>query len=147
MDQVDVKVTGIRIAAERVSPSADLLGAWLADRLKAPVERKRSDGPGITEVTLSSRKGDISLTRPDGRLATLSVPGAPDRPVALRRRGVPELLSEELRRLDPDDVYEATVKRLKKMTADGGKQATKKAAPRRRTAGAAATAGGDGAAS
>jgi glucose-6-phosphate dehydrogenase assembly protein OpcA len=146
LDTFDVKVTGIRIAAERVSPSADLLGAWLADRLKAPLDRKKSDGPGITEVTLTTRKGDISLTRPDGRLATLSVPGAPDRPVALRRRNVPELLSEELRRLDPDDVYEATVKRLKKMTADSGKP-TKKAAPRKRAAGTAAASSGDGSAS
>jgi glucose-6-phosphate dehydrogenase assembly protein OpcA len=117
LDQVDVKVTGISISAERVSPSADLLGAWLADRLRAPVERHRSDGPGITHVTLTTRDGDISLTRPDGRLATLSVPGAPDRPVALRRREVPELLAEELRRLDPDDIYAATVKRLTRMTA------------------------------
>ena len=138
MDQVDVRVTGIRIVAERVSPSADLLGAWLADRLKAPLERKRSDGPGITEVTLTTRRGDISLTRPDGRLASLSVPGSPDRPVALRRRDVPELLSEELRRLDPDDIYEATIKRLRKMTADGGSKPTgsrKKAAASEKAAG------------
>ncbi len=120
LDQVDVKVTGISISAERVSPSADLLGAWLADRLRAPVERHRSDGPGITHVTLTTRDGDISVTRPDGRLATLSVPGAPDRPVALRRREVSELLAEELRRLDPDDIYAATVKRLTKMTAGDG---------------------------
>jgi glucose-6-phosphate dehydrogenase assembly protein OpcA len=140
LDQVDVKVTGISIAAERVSPSADLLGAWLADRLRAPVQRKKSDGPGITDVTLSTRSGDISLTRPDGRLATLSVPGAPDRPVALRRRDVPELLSEELRRLDPDDIYAATVKRLMKMSAEGGgaskpaKKAPAKTASRKRSA-------------
>ena len=142
MDQVDVRVTGISIAAEKVSPSADLLGAWLADRLKAPLERKKSDGPGITEVTLTTRRGGISLTRPDGRLATLSVPGAPDRPVALRRREVPELLSEELRRLDPDDIYAATVKRLMKLTADGGasgatRPAAKKRASRKRADSAA----------
>ena len=133
MDQVETRVTGISIAAERVSPSADLLGAWLADRLKAPVQRRKSDGPGITEVTLTTRRGDISLTRPDGRLATLSVPGAPDRPVALRRREVPELLSEELRRLDPDDVYAATIKRLRKMTADGG-SSSRGAGSRKKTA-------------
>ncbi len=142
LDQVDVKVTGISISAERVSPSADLLGAWLADRLRAPLQRKKSDGPGITDVTLSTRSGDISLTRPDGRLATLRVPGAPDRPVALRRRDVPELLSEELRRLDPDDIYAATVKRLVKMTSTGGasKPGGKAAAPPKRAAKPAADA-------
>ena len=37
--------------------------------------------------------------------ATLSRPGEPDRYVALHRRDIAELLAEELRRLDPDDVY------------------------------------------
>ena len=113
-DDLHEKVTAVTVAGERVSPSADLLGAWLADRLKAPVTRKRSNGPGITEVALSTRSGDIRVRRDDGRLATLSAPGQPDRPVALRRRGISELLTEELRRLDPDDVYAATVKRLRR---------------------------------
>jgi glucose-6-phosphate dehydrogenase assembly protein OpcA len=61
---------------------------------------------------LTTKQGDVSITRGDGRLATLSVPGQPDRPVALKRRDLDELLSEELRRLDPDDVYAATAKQL-----------------------------------
>jgi glucose-6-phosphate dehydrogenase assembly protein OpcA len=115
LDQSTVKVTGASVTAERISPSADLLNAWLADRLKVPVERGRSEGPGITDVTLRTRNGDIKLVRDDGRLATLSVPGQPDRPVALRRRDVPELLAEELRRLDPDDIYAATARRMQRL--------------------------------
>jgi glucose-6-phosphate dehydrogenase assembly protein OpcA len=115
VDQVPGKVTAVKVTAERISPSAELLGAWLSDRLKVPVTWGRSDGPGITEVTLTTRGGDIRLARGDGRNATLSVPGQPDRPVGLRRRGVPELLHEELRRLDPDDVYASTVRKLTKM--------------------------------
>ncbi len=115
LDQVPAKVTGIKVTAQRVSPSAELLGAWLSDRLKVPVSWSRSDGPGITEVSLATRDGEIRLARGDGRHATLSVPGQPDRPVGLRRRDVPELLHEELRRLDPDDIYAATVRRLRKM--------------------------------
>jgi glucose-6-phosphate dehydrogenase assembly protein OpcA len=115
LDQVPWKVTGVRVTAERVSPSAELLGAWLADRLKVPVTWGRSDGPGITEVALATRGGEIRLVRDDGRHATLLVPGQPDRPVGLRRRDVPELLHEELRRLDPDDIYAATVRRLSKL--------------------------------
>ena len=121
VDQVDAKVTGISVSAERISPSADLLGAWLTDRLRAPLARKKSDGPGITEVVLTTRAGDIRITRGDGREATLAVPGQPDRPVALRRRDIPELLTEELRRLDPDDVYEATVRKLHKMSQSDAK--------------------------
>ena len=114
LDQHPGKVTHASVSAERISPSADLLSAWLADRLRVPVDRHSSDGPGITRVSLETRQGDITIVRYDGKLATLSSPGQPDRPVALKRRELDELLSEELRRLDPDDVYAATVKRMAK---------------------------------
>jgi glucose-6-phosphate dehydrogenase assembly protein OpcA len=64
-----------------------------------------SAGPGITEVSFATSEGEISVTRPDGRVALLSRPGQPERRVALHRRDAPELLSEELRRLDPDEMY------------------------------------------
>jgi hypothetical protein len=47
----------------------------------------------------------VELIRPDGRTGTLRQPGQPDRLIALARRTVPDCLAEELRRLDPDDVY------------------------------------------
>jgi glucose-6-phosphate dehydrogenase assembly protein OpcA len=100
------------VAAERISPSADLLAAWLGDRLRVAVDRTNSSGPGITEVVLETRAGPIRIERRDGKLATFSSPGGPDRPVALKRRDVPELLAEELRRLDEDEVYAATTRRL-----------------------------------
>jgi hypothetical protein len=43
-----------------------------------------------------------------------SSPGHPDRPIALRRRDVHELLAEELRRLDEDDVYAAVARTVTK---------------------------------
>jgi glucose-6-phosphate dehydrogenase assembly protein OpcA len=114
LDQTHSKVTAASVTAERISPSADLLSAWLGDRLKVDVTRKSSQGPGITEVRMDTKQGEIVLSRTDGRLATLSSPNQPDRPVALKRRELDELLSEELRRLDPDDVYAETVKRMAK---------------------------------
>ena len=112
LEQHPVKVLGASVAAERISPSADLLATWLGDRLRVDVKRTSSSGPGITEVVLDTKAGPIRLERRDGKLATFSSPGAPDRPVALKRRDVPELLAEELRRLDEDEVYAATVRRL-----------------------------------
>jgi glucose-6-phosphate dehydrogenase assembly protein OpcA len=112
LDQHPLKVTRGSVTAERISPSAELLVAWLADRLKVPIERKNSQGPGITEVVLATKEGPIRISRRDGRLATFSSPGRPDRPVALKRRQLPELLAEELRRLDEDDVYAATARKL-----------------------------------
>lgn len=110
-----IKVSAASVTAERVSPSADLLAAWLVDRLKVPVERKSSRGPGITEVVLQTNEGEARISRPDGKLAVFSVPDKPDRPVALKRREVHELLAEELRRLDEDEIYAETTKRLRKM--------------------------------
>src|SRR5450755_1706704 len=59
--------------------------------------------------TVSVDDGKITITRPDGRTATLSRPGQPDRHVALQRRDTAELLAEELRRLNPDEVYGETL--------------------------------------
>jgi glucose-6-phosphate dehydrogenase assembly protein OpcA len=115
--QQPVKVTGGSVTAERISPSAELLVAWLSDRLKVRFERKSSGGPGITEVRLETKEGPIVISRRDGRLATFTSPDRPDRPVALKRRQLPELLAEELRRLDEDDVYAATARRLAKLHA------------------------------
>lgn len=116
LDQHPDKVTAASVTAERISPSADLLAAWLSDRLRVEVARRSSDGPGITCVSLSTRAGDIRIERTDGKLAVLSSPGQPDRPVALKRREVDELLAEELRRLDPDDVYARTAKKLAQLS-------------------------------
>lgn len=112
LDQHHLKVTACSVTAQRISPSADLLVAWLHDRLRVPVERLGSEGPGITEVVMETRKGPIRVSRADGRLATFSSPGRPDRPVALKRRELPELLAEELRHLDEDDTYAAVCRRL-----------------------------------
>jgi glucose-6-phosphate dehydrogenase assembly protein OpcA len=115
LDQHQEKVQSASIKAERISPSADLLDAWLASRLRVTVSRQSSSGPGITEVVLSTGSGPIRISRKDGRLATLSSPGQPDRPVALKRRSVAECLAEELRRLDEDDTYAATARKLVRM--------------------------------
>lgn len=112
LDQYPAKVTGGEVQAERVNPSADLLVAWLTQRLKVDIHRGVTKGPGITSVSLRTGGGDIAISRPDGALADFAIPNAPTRPVALKRREIPELLAEELRRLDPDDVYAQAAKSL-----------------------------------
>jgi glucose-6-phosphate dehydrogenase assembly protein OpcA len=112
LDQPHPKLDSGEVRAERDNPTADLIAAWLRLRLAIPVRRTVSDGPGITGVTFATSDGDITVSRPDGRTATLSWPGRPDRMVALHRRDSAELLAEELRRLDPDDVYAETLSQL-----------------------------------
>src|SRR5215470_3551360 len=112
LDQPHPKLDSGEVQAEQDNPTADLITAWLNLRLDIPVRRVVSAGPGVTGVSFSTSEGDISLSRPDGRTATLAWPGRPDRMVALHRRETAELLAEELRRLDPDEVYGETLGRL-----------------------------------
>ncbi|MEU8551103.1 glucose-6-phosphate dehydrogenase assembly protein OpcA [Streptomyces roseoverticillatus] len=110
LDQQHADVISAEVEGEGYNPSAELLALWLADRLGVPVRRTVSEGPGLTAVRLETKNGPVVLGRPDGSLATLSMPGQPDRAVALQRRETAELLAEELRRLDPDDIYESALK-------------------------------------
>ncbi|QES50707.1 glucose-6-phosphate dehydrogenase assembly protein OpcA [Streptomyces venezuelae] len=110
LDQQALSVTSATVEGEDDNPSCELLGMWLADRLEVPVTRMLSRGPGLTAVRLETKDGDIVLDRADGSLATLCMPGQPDRSVALKRRETAELLAEELRRLDPDNTYESALK-------------------------------------
>jgi glucose-6-phosphate dehydrogenase assembly protein OpcA len=118
LDQYPAAVTDARVEAEENNPSAELLVAWLGDRLGVRVTQATSDGPGITAVRMTTDSGDIAITRPDGLLAAYAVPGQPERRVALKRRDTTELITEELRRMDADVVYEQTLKAL----VDGGRR-------------------------
>ena len=89
-----------------------LLAAWLRDRLVCDVVYETSDGPGITQVELRTEEGTISVTRRDGKMASFEAPSTPRRTVALRRRNVNQLITEELRRMDADVVLGASMKSL-----------------------------------
>lgn len=137
------KVTGATVTGEADSPSTELLAGWLAEYLKAPVKRVKSSGAaGIISVTLERRSGTVELNRPDGRVGTLTQPGQPTRRIALQRRNNQDCLVEELRRLDPDEVYEASLHGLAKIAPGGanGKAATPAPAKADVTAPAAAAA-------
>jgi glucose-6-phosphate dehydrogenase assembly protein OpcA len=100
------RATHGRVASDEGNPSAALLAGWLRSRLGATVELEGSGGPGVTEVELRCEDGTaIAVTRPDGRVATLTRTGQPDRALPLPRRGLGDLLAEELRRIEVDGVY------------------------------------------
>ncbi|MFE9631570.1 glucose-6-phosphate dehydrogenase assembly protein OpcA [Streptomyces sp. NPDC006463] len=111
LDQKPLPVTGARVESEPDNASAELLARWLEDRLGTPVARVASDGPVITRVALQTTGGEIRIDRPAGALATLMLPGSPDRKVALKIRSGAELISEELRRLDADVTYGSALRR------------------------------------
>ncbi len=108
------------------SPSADLLAGWLAVALRCPVTLARSRArTGVIGVRLERKSGATDLVRPlDANSATLSQPGQPTRTIALAHRSDAECLADELRRLDPDEIY-ATV-----LTTGLAKVASGRSAPR-----------------
>jgi glucose-6-phosphate dehydrogenase assembly protein OpcA len=102
-------VIGIEVRGSEDSPSTGLLAAWLGLQLDAPVSHeisKRGTGSsGIHGVHLVRKSGVVELERPEGNMASLTQPGQPVHDVSLPRRSLRDCLAEELRRLDPDDLY------------------------------------------
>ncbi|MGW7529420.1 glucose-6-phosphate dehydrogenase assembly protein OpcA [Streptomyces sp. NPDC054783] len=110
LDQARVRITSAAVEAEADNPSAELLARWLEARLKVSVDRVVTAGPVVTAVRLGTQNGEIRIDRPEGPLATLSLPGQPPRTLALKVRPTSELIAEELRRLDADEMYAVALK-------------------------------------
>ena len=96
------------------SPSTLLLAAWLSLQLRVPVSNEltsRATGSsGINGVKLVRASGAIELERSMTDVATLTQPGQPTHDLSLPRRSLRDCLAEELRRLDPDDLFGDVVK-------------------------------------
>ncbi|TSD95308.1 glucose-6-phosphate dehydrogenase assembly protein OpcA [Skermania sp. ID1734] len=99
-------VQRVVVSGLREEPALDVTAGWLASRLNCPVTRKFGD----LFVELQRETSSITLSRPQtGRTATLSRTGQPDRRLALARRETRDCLAEDLRRLDPDEIYESAL--------------------------------------
>lgn len=87
--------------------SLHLLAAWLKSSLHVPVEIVEDPkAKAINSVTFEREDGILSLTRPAGDdQAMISLPGQAAQPIALPIRTLDDCLSEELRRIDPDEIY------------------------------------------
>ncbi|MGH9172246.1 MAG: glucose-6-phosphate dehydrogenase assembly protein OpcA [Acidimicrobiales bacterium] len=115
-DASTAEVTSARVAGEAGSGSAALLASWISGRLGVEAQLESSPGPGITEVEIGlledGKERALKISRPDGRLATFSRTGQPDRALPLLRRQLGDLIAEELKRLEPDEVYAEALARL-----------------------------------
>jgi glucose-6-phosphate dehydrogenase assembly protein OpcA len=101
-------IIGIKVTGAAVSPSTTLLAAWLQMQLQVPVDCDLMTGPlanGVHGVHLTRASGTISLEREIPDIATLSQPGQPLQDLTLKRRSLRDCLADELRRLDPDELY------------------------------------------
>ncbi|MEU6543000.1 glucose-6-phosphate dehydrogenase assembly protein OpcA [Streptomyces sp. NPDC046859] len=105
LDQARMPIVSAVVEAEADNPAAELLARWLEARLDVTAERVVTAGPVVTGVRLGTENGDIAIDRPEGPLATLHLPDQPSRTLALKVRTTSELIAEELRRLDADEMY------------------------------------------
>ena len=107
-------VTAVEVHGTADSPSTVLLAAWLQQALQVPVtlgvSGKSHGSSGIQGVKLIRAGGAIELERTMSNVATLIQPNQPTHDLSLPRRSLRDCLAEELRRLDPDDLYGKVIK-------------------------------------
>lgn len=104
--------TGVVVQGDVEDPSVILMASWLGKDLDLDVrtEQGTAGEPGISAVILERTDGDVVLRRVSDETIVMNLPGdATDQYVTMARRSLYECLSEELRRLDPDEVYGATL--------------------------------------
>ncbi|MGZ5369850.1 MAG: glucose-6-phosphate dehydrogenase assembly protein OpcA [Aeromicrobium sp.] len=114
LDQTNAKVTGGQIVTGAGNPAAELLVGWLESRLNIKMTTKRGEAAHIFSVTLETAIGDVTIERINNMTCNFSVPGAADHQVPLAARTRAELLAEDLRRLDNDEIYQETISHLLK---------------------------------
>lgn len=104
-----VTVVGGEVFAESDSASGRLLAGWLTSRLGAAVRTsapgREADAAGISGVRLDLADLPSIQVQCRSGVGIVSQRGRPDSTAALTERDIAELLGEELRRLDSDDVY------------------------------------------
>ena len=105
-----VRISGGRIEGDPHNATAQLLAGWISSRTGCGVEvvpGSRHAGPsGVEAVFLQLDEGEeVRITADHRAGAVISQPNRPDGTVALPARSLGDLLSEELRRLDPDEPY------------------------------------------
>lgn len=122
LDQYDGSdpITGLQVEGASDSPSTLLLAAWLRRALNVPITVTEDPrGTGIRKVVIERSKGRVELNRPGAIEATLSQTGQPEQQISLPRRSLQDCLAEELRRLDPDEVFgEVVTEGLNKLLAE-----------------------------
>jgi glucose-6-phosphate dehydrogenase assembly protein OpcA len=100
------------VSGLKTEPALDVLAGWLAGRIDGPVHR----AVGELKVELERRSETIVLSRPqEGTTATLSRTSKPEALVPLARRETRECLAEDLRRLDPDEIYFSALQGIDKV--------------------------------
>lgn len=114
-------VTEVEVVGSELSPSTQLLAAWLELALGVPTACRLLDASdparGVRSVTLRRAGGEARLERLSAHRAALSQPGQPTHEIVLPRRSLSENLVEELRGLHEDVMYGRVIQQLARTRA------------------------------
>lgn len=102
-------ITSVEVHGSPDSPSTGLLAAWLQMQLQVPARHElvmpAHGSSGIQGVRMHRASGVIELERTGANIVRLVQPNQPIHDISLPRRSLRDCLAEELRRLDPDDLF------------------------------------------
>ncbi|KAB7788934.1 glucose-6-phosphate dehydrogenase assembly protein OpcA [Bifidobacterium cebidarum] len=99
-------VTAVKVTGPKEFLPMDLLCAWLRLKLSVNVDVEYvDDAEAVTGVYLTRADGVVSLERPHEDQALISMPGQTPQAISVPVRTIEDCLTEELRRIDPDEVY------------------------------------------
>ena len=100
------------VSGRKEEPALDIMAGWLASRIDGTVQRAVGD----LFVELVRPSETITLSRPQqGVTATLARTAKPEAKLPLARRETRECLAEDMRRLDPDEIYLAALQGIDKV--------------------------------
>jgi glucose-6-phosphate dehydrogenase assembly protein OpcA len=105
-------ITSALVSGLKTEPALDILAGWLASRIDGQVQRAVGD----LKVELVRPSETITLSRPqEGITATITRTAKPDALIPLARRETRECLAEDMRRLDPDEIYHEALEGIDKV--------------------------------
>ena len=128
--------TAVEVSGSPGNPSVLLMAAWLEQALGVqasvlPPQGDDVDFAGVHSVRLQRADGVIDLVRADDDSIVMKLPGDDvGQHVTMPRRTLAELVTEELRRLDPDEVYGEVLAGAFSAVGDAATFATGKPEPR-----------------
>ena len=125
----------VEVSGAPGNPSVVLMAAWLSHSLGVDARIVESSSgetgtAGVHGVRLIREDGAIDLTRVSDEAIVMTLPGDDSgQHVTMPRRTLDELLAEELRRLDPDEVYGEVLATAFSAIDDSGTYASGKPEP------------------
>lgn len=110
-------IESVDVAGPETNATPDIAAGWLADRLgvavrRTSVEEDHPDWFPVRRIKFHRRTAPITIEVHDANSVRVTMPGSPEWFVAMSRRSVTEVLSEELRHLEPDTPYARALRAL-----------------------------------